>query len=59
MVGGVNLTELARLRGSHLQAAYQWFRETTLAVFAVRVNSRKVARCAVREVGPAGPWTVP
>jgi putative resolvase len=41
-VGGVNLTEWARLQGVHPQTAYRWFREGTLPVPAVRVNSRSV-----------------
>ncbi len=40
--GGVNLTEWARLQGVHPQTAYRWFREGTLPVPAVRVNSRSV-----------------
>lgn len=42
MVGDVNLTEWARLQGIHPQTAYRWFREGTLPVPAVRVNSRSV-----------------
>ena len=38
----MNLTEWARLQGVHPQTAYQWFREGTLPVPAVRVNSRSV-----------------
>jgi len=38
----VNLTEWARLQGVHPQTAYRWFREGTLPVPAVRVNSRSV-----------------
>jgi len=38
----VNLTQWARLRGVHPQTAYRWFREGTLPVPAVRVNSRSV-----------------
>jgi putative resolvase len=38
----VNLTEWARLQGIHPQTAYRWFREGTLPVPAVRVNSRSV-----------------
>jgi putative resolvase len=41
-VGAVNLTEWARLQGMHPQTAYRWFREGTLPVPAVRVNSRSV-----------------
>jgi putative resolvase len=39
---GVNLTEWARAQGIHPQTAYRWFREGTLPVPAVRVNSRSV-----------------
>jgi putative resolvase len=42
MLGVVNLTEWARLQGVHPQTAYGWFREGTLPVPAVRVNSRSV-----------------
>jgi putative resolvase len=38
----VNLTEWARLQGVHPQTAYRWFREGTLPVPAVRVNSRSI-----------------
>jgi putative resolvase len=38
----VNLKEWARLQGVHPQTAYRWFREGTLPVPAVRVNSRSV-----------------
>lgn len=38
----VNLTEWARRQGVHPQTAYRWFREGTLPVPAVRVNSRSV-----------------
>jgi putative resolvase len=38
----VNLKEWARLQGIHPQTAYRWFREGTLPVPAVRVNSRSV-----------------
>jgi putative resolvase len=38
----VNLTEWARLQGIHPQTAYRWFRNGTLPVPAVRVNSRSV-----------------
>lgn len=38
----MNLTEWARLQGIHPQTAYRWFREGTLPVPAVRVNSRSV-----------------
>src|ERR1700756_3197773 len=42
MLCTVNLTEWARLQGVHPQTAYRWFREGTLPVPAVRVNSRSV-----------------
>ena len=38
----VNLTEWARKQGVHPQTAYRWFREGTLPVPAVRVNSRSI-----------------
>jgi putative resolvase len=38
----VNLTEWARAQGVHPQTAYRWFRQGTLPVPAVRVNSRSV-----------------
>ena len=38
----MNLTEWARLQGVHPQTAYRWFREGTLPMPAVRVNSRSV-----------------
>ena len=38
----MNLTQWARLQGVHPQTAYRWFREGTLPVPAVRVNSRSV-----------------
>lgn len=38
----MNLTEWARAQGIHPQTAYRWFREGTLPVPAVRVNSRSV-----------------
>lgn len=38
----MNLTEWARAQGVHPQTAYRWFREGTLPVSAVRVNSRSV-----------------
>ena len=38
----MNLTQWARLRGVHPQTAYRWFREGTLPVPAVRVDSRSV-----------------
>lgn len=36
------MTEWARVQGIHPQTAYRWFREGTLPVPAVRVNSRSV-----------------
>ena len=36
----VNFTEWARLQGIHRQTACRWFREGTLPVPAVRVNSQ-------------------
>ena len=42
MLTSVNLTERARLHGVHPQTAHRWFREGTLPVPAVRVNSRSV-----------------
>ena len=41
-VFSVNLTEWARRQGIHPQTAYRWFRNGTLPVPAVRVNSRSV-----------------
>lgn len=38
----MNLTEWARQQGVHPQTAYRWFREGTLPVPAVRINSRSV-----------------
>jgi putative resolvase len=38
----MNLTEWARLQGVHPQTAYRWFRDGTLPVPAVRINSRSV-----------------
>jgi putative resolvase len=38
----VNLTDWARHEGIHPQTAYRWFRQGTLPVPAVRVNSRSV-----------------
>ena len=38
----MNLTEWARAQGVHPQTAYRWFREGTLPVPAVRVNSRSI-----------------
>ena len=38
----MDLAEWARLQGVHPQTAYRWFREGTLPVPAVRVNSRSV-----------------
>jgi len=49
---GANLTEWARSEGMHPQTAYRWFREGTLPVAAVRVNSRSV------RVGPGVAVTV-
>jgi putative resolvase len=37
--GGVNLTEWARLQGVHPQTAYRWFRQGSLPVPAVRVET--------------------
>lgn len=44
------MTEWARAQGIHPQTAYRWFREGTLPVPAVRVNSRSVL---VSPVAPA------
>ena len=38
----MNLTQWARQQGVHPQTAYRWFREGTLPVPAVRINSRSV-----------------
>ncbi|WP_343571438.1 IS607 family transposase [Mycobacterium sp.] len=38
----MNLTQWARSQGVHPQTAYRWFRDGTLPVPAVRVNSRSV-----------------
>jgi putative resolvase len=38
----MNLTDWARLQGVHPQTAYRWFKQGTLPVPAVRVNSRSV-----------------
>lgn len=38
----MNLTQWARLQGVHPQTAYRWFRDGTLPVPAVRINSRSV-----------------
>lgn len=38
----MNLTEWAYQQGVHPQTAYRWFREGTLPVPAVRINSRSV-----------------
>lgn len=38
----MNLTEWARRQGIHPQTAYRWFRDGTLPVPAVRINSRSV-----------------
>lgn len=50
----MNLTDWARAQGIHPQTAYRWFREGTLPVPAVRVNSRSVlvAPDAVLGVAP-------
>lgn len=53
-VGDVNLTEWARLQGVHPQTAYRWFREGTLPVPAVRVNSRSVLVAPGAVTAPAG-----
>jgi putative resolvase len=49
----VNLTEWARLQGVHPQTAYRWFREGTLPVPAVRVNSRSVLVAPDTAAAPA------
>jgi putative resolvase len=49
----VNLTEWARAQGIHPQTAYRWFREGTLPIPAVRVNSRSVL------VSPDAPTQTP
>jgi putative resolvase len=49
----VNLTEWARLQGIHPQTAYRWFREGTLPVPAVRVNSRSVLVAPDAAITPA------
>jgi putative resolvase len=49
----VNLTEWARLQGVHPQTAYRWFREGTLPVPAVRVNSRSVLVAPDSAAAPA------
>lgn len=41
-LGSMNLTEWARAQGIHPTTAYRWFREGTLPVPAVRINSRSV-----------------
>lgn len=38
----MNLTEWARQQGIHPHTAYRWFREGTLPVPAVRINSRSI-----------------
>lgn len=38
----MNLAEWGRTQGVHPETAYRWFREGTLPVPAVRVNSRSV-----------------
>ena len=52
-MGDVNLTEWARLQGIHPQTAYRWFREGTLPVPAVRVNSRSVLVAPDAVLAPA------
>ena len=52
MLDVVNLTEWARAQGVHPQTAYRWFRQGTLPVPAVRVNSRSVL-VAPDAAGPA------
>ena len=49
----MNLTEWARLQGVHPQTAYRWFREGTLPVPAVRVNSRSVLVAPDTAAAPA------
>ncbi len=49
----MNLTEWARLQGIHPQTAYRWFREGTLPVPAVRVNSRSVLVAPDAVIAPA------
>lgn len=49
----MNLTEWARQQGVHPQTAYRWFREGTLPVPAVRINSRSVL------VSPDAPTQAP
>lgn len=49
----MNLKEWARLQGVHPQTAYRWFREGTLPVPAVRVNSRSVLVAPDAAVIPA------
>jgi len=49
----VNLTQWARLQGAHPQTAYRWFREGTLPVPAVRVNSRSVVVSPEAAFAPA------
>lgn len=49
----MNLTEWARQQGIHPQTAYRWFREGTLPVPAVRINSRSVL------VSPDAPTQAP
>ena len=49
----MNLKEWARLQGIHPQTAYRWFREGTLPVPAVRVNSRSVLVAPDAAIDPA------
>ncbi len=53
MMGDVNMAEWAWLQGVHPQAAYRWFREGTLPVSAVRVNSRPVLVAPDTAAAPA------
>jgi putative resolvase len=49
----VDLLEWARLQGIYPQTAYRWFRERTLPVPAVRVNSRSVLVAPDPAIAPA------
>jgi len=49
----MNLTDWARRQGVHPQTAYRWFRQGTLPVPAVRVNSRSVL--VAPDAVPSGP----
>lgn len=49
----MNLKEWARLQGVHPQTAYRWFREGTIPVPAVQVNSRSVLVAPDAAVIPA------